>query len=231
MWCALDDSRPGTPNEDVLHESFALLIQAAAKVAPMPDLKQYPELFDLVERILVTRHRNPPTGDRRRTERDVRCAGRAPTGRVEAAEGIFCLITDQRESRFLHHRAFERILNDPSALVRSRISSPILRLYDRERDSMWRLIDRFAHDKSVQVRKSVVLALSELAPVHPARAVPLMVEILERIDGSQKASENLRHIAVQQLTRMYVWRGDTTAEEALLKLIARPPAPMRKHAI
>jgi hypothetical protein len=225
MWCALDDGGPSLPHQDVLHESFALLIQAASKIAQVPNLNQQQKLADFVERTVLTGSTTlwPEVDEEQNAKFDAQGGWGSPSGRVEAAEGVMYLITEQRETRLLEHPTFQRLLNDPSALVRSRISSSVLRLYEHERDAMWKLIERFAHDKSVQVRKSVVIALSELARPQPERALRLMSEILERADVSQEGTDDLRRLAVQYLTQYYVWRGDKTAKESVLKLASGLP--------
>jgi len=225
MWCALDDSGTSVPNEDVLHESFAFLIQAASKIAQTPDLGQCPKLADLVEHILITGSATlrPEVDEEQNAQFDASGSWGSPTGRVEAAEGVMYLITEQGATRVLRHPTFQRLLRDPSALVRSRISSSVLKLYEGERDVMWDLVERFAHDKSVQVRKSTVLALDQLARPKPQRSLRLISEILESTDVSQEGTDDLRRLAVQVLTQYYIWRNDKTAETSILKLISELP--------
>ena len=114
--------------------------------------------------------------------------------------------------------------------MRSRISTYVLRLYDQRPEEMWDLIEGLAHDKSTQVRKSIVLALGQLARAHPARTLQLISEILERSDAAQPGADELRRLAVQNLTEYYVWRGDKTAHTSILRLVSGLPETHREAA-
>ena len=225
MWCALGDEWPSQINPDVLHESFALLIQTASKAAQVPDLMSYRTLAVFIERVLLTGSATlwPEMDEEKNAIFDGHGSWGSPSGRVEAAEGLMFYVVDQHQYRLLHHPAFRAILNDSSALVRSRISSCLLRLYQTQPDEMWELIEHFATDKSTQVRKSVVLALSQLARPHPERALQMITEILDRADAAQPGADELRRIAVQNLVEYYIWRGDMTAQASVFTLVSNIP--------
>lgn len=232
MWCGLDGNGASLPNDDVVHESFALLIQAASKIALTPELMTQQDLVTFVERILVTGRSTlrPEMDESQNDTFDKQASWGSPSGRVEAAEGLMFLITTQQQYRLLHHAAFLALLSDASALVRSRVSNYVLRLYHDRPEEMWRLIERFATDRSTQVRRSIVLALDQLAQAHPERSLRLVAEILNQTDPLQAGGDELRRLAIQTLTGYYIWRGDQTAYVSILKLVAGLPEKHREVA-
>jgi hypothetical protein len=232
MWCALADDGPTLTDADVLHESFAFLIQAASKIALTPALMNHQALAAFVDRVLATGSYTlrPEMDEEKNATFDEQGSWGSPSGRVEAAEGLMFLVTEQHQYRLLQSPAFRSLLKDSSALVRSRISTYVIRLYQEQPDAMWELVDLFARDKSTQVRKSIVHALDQLARAHPERSLQLVAEILERTDASQPGADELRRYAIQVLTGYYIWRGDGTAYTAILKLVSMLPKTNREVA-
>ena len=232
MWCALGNEGLFLTDPDVQHESFAFLIQAASKVAQTVSLMSHPALATFVERVLIAGSSTlrPEMDDEKNAIFDGQGSWGSPSGRVEAAEGMMFLVTEQLQYQLLRHSALQSLLTDPSALVRSRVSTYLLRLYQQQPEEMWHLVERFAHDRSTQVRRSIVLALGQLARAHPGRALQLISEILERTDASQPGADELRRLAIQNLTEYYLWRGDKTAHASILKLVSGLPETDREAA-
>ena len=232
MWCALGDHGLSPVDPNVLHESFALLVQAAAKLAQTESLMCTPALSLFAERVLLAGAvtLRPEMDSKSNETFDKQGGWGSPTGRVEAAEGLMILITIQQQFHLLGHAAFLALLRDPSALVRSRIAAAILGLYNAQRDHMWELIEHFARDQSTQVCRSILHALDQLARAHPERALAMVSAILKDADATQPGGDDLQRYAIQVLTGYYVWRGDATAQKVVLGLVSSLPAVTDKVA-
>ena len=99
MWCALSDKRPSLTDSDVLHESFASLIQAASKVAQTPSLMGHSALATFVERVLTAGSSTlrPEMDEEKNAIFDGQGSWGSPSGRVEAAEGMMFLVTERQQ--------------------------------------------------------------------------------------------------------------------------------------
>jgi hypothetical protein len=225
LWCSLSDAGPLLPDESLVHESFAILIHAASKIAIIKDLTNSQSLYRFTERVLLTGAAAlwPEVDEEKNAQFDASGGWGSPSGRVEASEGLMALATVQKSETILVHPALHKLLNDPSAVVRTQIASAALGLYYTFPERMWSMIDHFATDESVQVRKAIVSALDQLARAHPKRALTPMASILGSMDPAQEGTSDLARLAIQYLTMYYIWRGDETAEEVIVDLASKLP--------
>jgi hypothetical protein len=231
LLCALGDSSSTTPDENILRESFALLIWAASKIANVGDLGANAELTRFAESVLQIGAAAvwPEATPDRNKEFDKHGSWGVPTGRVEAAEGLMALATKQNCDFPPIFRTLGRLMQDPSAIVRSQIAGATLGLYERAPEKMWEMLSTFADDPSVRVRLAAVGCLDQLARAHPTRALLLVKHIFDGIDINEEGTSELTRSCVLCLTRYYVWRADGTGEEVVVHLATELPQ-RRKEA-
>ncbi len=225
LLCALGDPASITLDENIFHESLALLIWAVSQIAGVADLKSSSELYRFVDSVLQigAAALRPEATPERNKEFDKHGSWGTPSGRVEAAEGLMELATKQKSDSTQLFRTLKKLMHDPSALVRSRIASAALGLYEHAPDKMWEMLSTFAADSSIRVRLASVGCFDQLARAHPTRALALVKQILEGIDTEEEASSELIRSCVLCLTRYYVWRGDGTGEAVVRQLATDLP--------
>jgi hypothetical protein len=225
LWCALGTFGPWMPDENILQESFALLIQAVSKIARVEDLHTNGVLNQFVETVLLTGASTmwPQSTPESNEQYDNSGSWGVPTGRVEAAEGLMALVATQRCESQPVFRALAKLMHDPSAVVRNQIASATIGLYKHAPEKMWEMLTEFASDPSTRVRLAAVIHLDHLARAHPARALSLVTLILDGIDAKQEGASELTRFCVQSLARYYIWRADPTAEAAIVRLATDLP--------
>ncbi len=225
LWCALGDSGPSIPDENILHESFALLIEAASKIAGAAGLGTKGELNRFVETVLLTGASalRPEATPEHNKQFDNSGGWGSPTGRVEAAQGLMALVAKQKCMSPQVSRTLAKLMHDPSAIVRSQIAYATLGLYEHSPETMWVMLSTLRDDPSTRVRLAVTVQFEELARAHPDRALYSVAHILERIDPKQEGASELTRFCVTSLTRYYIWRADATGESAVVRLATELP--------
>ncbi|HEY6767745.1 MAG TPA: hypothetical protein VI386_23575, partial [Candidatus Sulfotelmatobacter sp.] len=206
LLCALGDASSTSPDENVLQDSFTLLVWAASKIANVVDLGTNAELTRFVESVLQIGAGavRPEATPERNKEFDKHEGWGVPTGRVEAAEGLMALATKQNCDFPTVFRTLGKLMQDPSAIVRSQIAGATLGLYERTPEKMWEMLSMFADDPSVRVRLATVGCLDQLARAHATRALLLVKHILDGIDTDEEGTSELTRSCVLCLTRYCV---------------------------
>jgi hypothetical protein len=220
---ALRTSDSSATTDDLVHTGYGYLVEAASKIARIPELGAAGELGILVQRILadgVTSHWPAEGAD----DEHYDGGWSSLPGRIEAVEGIFSLFANPGfEAQ--HILADLRILaQDRLPVVRFQVAWRLLRLYERAPEAMWELIESMASDPNYRIRVEVVAKLDQCARMHPDRALALVANMLDEAGTARGKPEEVTKSCIACLTCYYLWRDDPTAKASVDRIVEGIPA-------
>jgi hypothetical protein len=220
---ALRSSVPSATTDELVHTGYGYLVEAASKVARIPELDATSELGALVQRILdegVTAHWPAEGVD------DEKYDGgwSSLPGRIEAIEGLFSLFANAGfEAQHILDR-LRLLAQDRLPVVRFQVAWRLMLLYERAPEAMWELIGLLATDPNYRIRVEVVAKLDHLGRAHPSRALALVAKMLNEAGTVRSKSEEVARSCIGSLTCYYAWRDDPTAKASIEQIVAGIPA-------
>ena len=222
LWCALDSARPLPPSEDGMNTALAHLVEAVAKIALISELTAKSELGIFVTRVLATGA--SALWPEYSPEMDAFEGGYStPWGRLEAAQGFMALACNRDFDLEWAYAGIEVLAKDPVPSVRFQIARSVLTLHERAPEEMWAIIEILARDRNARIRHEIVHNLDQAARAYPARALGLIIEVLERTDAADTGRNDLIAGCIASLTEHSVGRADGTAEVAIAKIVSGLP--------
>lgn len=221
---ALRSSEPAATSDELVHTGYGYLVEAASKIASIPELDATTELGVLVQRILdagVSAHWPEKGADDAHFEGGW---GSLP-GRIDAAEGFFSLFANPTFDAE-HILANLRVLaQDRLPVVRFQIAWRLMQLHERAPEAMWELVESLAVDPNYRIRLEVIDKLNQwLARPHPDRALAIVVKMLEQAGTALGKPEEVAIACIACLTGYYLWRDDPTAKAAIERIVEGLPA-------
>jgi hypothetical protein len=220
---ALRSSEPGATSDELVHTGYGYLVEAAAKIAGVSELDAKTGLGILVQRTLnagVSAHWPEEGADDAHFEGGW---GSLP-GRIDAAEGLLSLFANPSFDQG-HILANLRVLaKDRLPVVRFQIAWRLMELYERALAAMWELLESLAVDPNYRIRLEVIDKLNQwLARPHPARALAIVVDMLEEAGTALGKPEEVATACIACLTGYYLWRDDPTAKAAIEEMVEGLP--------
>ncbi len=220
---ALRTSDPSATTDELVHTGYGYLVEAASKIARIPELGATSELGILVQRILddgVTAHWPAEGAD----DQHYDGGWSSLPGRIEAVEGLFSLFANPGFDAE-HILANLRILaQDRLPVVRFQVAWRLLLLYERTPEAMWELIESLAGDPNFRIRVEVVSKLDRCAQTHPDRALAIVAKMLTEAGTARGKAEEIRNNCIACLTCYYLWRDDPTAKASVERIVEGIPA-------
>ena len=220
---ALRASDPSATTDELLHTGYGYLVEAASKIARVPELEAASEPGMLVKRILhegVTAHWPADGAD----EEHYEGAWSSLPGRIEAVEGLFSLLANPSFDVEPILASLRILAKDRLPVVRFQVAWRLFLLRDRAPEAMWELIESLAADRSYRVRLEVVTALDRCAHAAPDRALALMSKMLDEAGTALGKPEEVRKNCIACLTCYYLWRDDPTAKATVERIVEGIPA-------
>ena len=220
---ALRASDASATTDELVHTGHGYLVEAASKIARIPELDAASELGILVQRILddgVTAHWPAEGAD----DEHYDGGWSSLPGRIEAVEGLFSLFANPGfDSQ--HILANLRILaQDRLPVVRFQVAWRLLLLCDRAPEAMWELIESMAADPNYRIRVEVIAKLDQCARALPNRALALITKMLDEAGTARGKSEEVTNSCIACLTCYYLWRDDPTAKASVERIVEGIPA-------
>jgi hypothetical protein len=221
---ALRASDPAATSDEVAHTGYGYLVEAASKIASVPELEATSDLGISVQRILDdgVSARWPEKG-----ADDAHYEGGwgSLPGRIEAAEGLFSLFANPGFDAE-HILANLRVLaQDRLPVVRFQVGWRLMQLHERAPEAMWELVESLAVDPNYRIRIEVIDKLNQwLARPNPDRALAIVVEMLEQAGTALGKPEEVATACIACLTGYYLWRDDPTAKAAIERMVEGLPA-------
>ena len=209
--------------EELFHTGYGYLVEAASKIARIPQLDATSELGILVQRLLddgVSAHWPAAGAD----EEQYDGGWSSLPGRIEAAEGLFSLLANPGFDAKRILANLRKLANDPLPVVRFQVAWRLLQLYEREPDTMWELIGSLAEDQSYRIRLEIVAKLDQCARSHPDRALALVANMLERARTARGKPKEVTRACIACLAGYYLWRDDPTAKKSIRGIVEELPA-------
>jgi hypothetical protein len=220
---ALRACDPTATTDELVHTGSGYLVEAASKIARIPELDPASELGILVLRILdngLTAHWPAEGAD----DEHYDGAWSSLPGRIEAVEGLFSLFANPCFDA-QHILAGLRVLaQDRLPVVRFQVARRPLLLYERAPVAMWELIEALAADPSYRIRAEVVANLDRCARAHPDRALALVAKMLDEAGSARGKPEEVISNCIACLTCYYLWRDDPTARATVERIVERLPS-------
>jgi len=220
---ALQSSDPAVRSEELAHTAFGYLVEAAAKIALMPELDATSELGILVQRSLIdgVLAHWPATGA---DDEHYDGGWSSLPGRIEAVEGLFSLLGNPGFEVDPLLENLHKLANDTLPVVRFQVARRLLLLYERAPDAMWELLEALASDPNYRNRLEVITGLDRCARAHPDRAMPLIAKMLEDAGTARGKPDEVKQACIASLTCYYLWRNDGTAKSAIDAIIEGLPS-------
>jgi hypothetical protein len=220
---ALRASEPSTTTDELVHTGYGYLVEAASKIARVPELDAASELGMLVQRILVegvTAHWPADGTDAEHYEG----GWSSLPGRIEAVEGLFSLLANSTFDVEPILANLRILAQDRLPVVRFQVAWRLLLLHNRAPEAMWELIESLSSDPSYRVRLEVVTALDRCARAVPDRALVVMTKMLDEAGTALGKPNEVRKHCIACLTCYYLWRDDPTAKATLERIVEGIPA-------
>jgi hypothetical protein len=220
---ALRASDASATTDELVHTGYGYLVEAASKIARIPELDAASELGILVQRFLddgVTAHWPAEGAD----DEHYDGGWSSLPGRIEAVEGLFSLFANPGFDT-QHILANLRILDqDRLPVVRFQVAWRLLLLCDRAPEAMWELIESMTTDPNYRIRVEVIAKLDQCARALPNRALALIAKMLEEAETARGKSEEVSKSCIACLTCYYLWRDDPTAKASVEGIVEGIPA-------
>ncbi|MCK6207731.1 hypothetical protein KZX50_20020 [Bacillus infantis] len=143
-----------------------------------------------------------------------------PAPRIDAAEGLAELACFPSCATSELLAILEGLLNDSVPPVRYQVVVRLLRLYETNNDSMWRLIDRIVMEELNRgvLNGLVNCVLAPLAGRYPDRVTKLAQQIFNRTTPGMP----LRNACMKIFRGLFLWQGHTGAGEMIQSIITNP---------
>jgi hypothetical protein len=220
---ALRTSDASATTDELVHTGYGYLVEAASKIARIPELDAASELGILTQRFLdegVTAHWPAEGADDEHYEG----GWSSLPGRIEAVEGLFSLFANPGFDA-QHLLANLRILaQDRLPVVRFQVAWRLLLLCDRAPEAMWELIESMAADANYRIRVEVIAKLDWCARALPDHALVLIAKMLEEAGTARGKPEEVTKSCIACLTCYYLWRDDPTAKASIERIVEGIPA-------
>jgi hypothetical protein len=220
---ALRASDASATTDELVHTGYGYLVEAASKIARIPELDAASELGILVQRFLddgVTAHWPAEGAD----DEHYDGGWSSLPGRIEAVEGLFSLFANPSFDA-QHILANLRILaQDRLPVVRFQVAWKLLLLCERAPEAMWELIESMAADPNYRIRVEVIAKLDRCARALPNRALALIAKMLDEAATARGKSEEVTTNCIACLTCYYLWRDDPTAKASVERIVEGIPA-------
>jgi hypothetical protein len=224
---ALRASDASATTDELVHTGYGYLVEAASKIARIPELDAASELGILVQRFLdegVMAHWPAEGAD----DEHYDGGWSSLPGRIEAVEGLFSLFANPGFDA-QHILANLRILDqDRLPVVRFQVAWRLLLLCDRAPEAMWELIESMTTDPNYRIRVEVIAKLDRCARALPNRALALIAKMLEEAGTARGKSEEVSKSCIACLTCYYLWRDDPTAKASVEGIVEGIPATARE---
>lgn len=148
----------------------------------------------------------------------------APAARVDAAEGVVILASNQSciDDNLL--AAIERLaLHDPVPAVRFQVAIRLNTLYHTAPELMWRLLDNISREEERRGILQFLLngPLRTLAPYHPDRITEFTRNIFERTHDGAGAKE-VRKRCAAIFVGLYLWQGQEICGDFINRIADDP---------
>ena len=211
-----------TADDDGVHEeqanhAWAVLASAAGAIAKMDGLDCTTGAGLLVRESLLRASENPvPTPRPGADERFTRAVWSSPLARIEAAQGLGNLVYHASCGDDVTIDALRRLSQDHAPEVRYQIAVRLPRLFERDADLMWGLVEQMAEDPSPGVMQAVVSSLHQLRWVDSQRVGDLAIRIYSDSRRDPDAIEVRKDCLGILVDPLYVSGRHLAAAELLL---------------
>jgi hypothetical protein len=223
---ALHATDPAAMTDELIHTGYGYLVEAASKIARIPELDATLDPGVMVQRILdegVTAHW-PVTGA---DDEQYDGGWSSLPGRIEAVEGLFSLFANPSFNADHILDGLRALAQDQLPVVRFQVARRLMLLYDRAPESMWELVGVLAADPNYRIRIEVISKLDQLARAHSERALPLVATMLDDAGTVRSKPEEVATSAIASLTGYSLWRDDLTAQASIERIVEGLPARAR----
>lgn len=220
---ALRAADPAATTEEFVQIGYGFLVEAASKIARIPELDVTSELGVLVQRLLdegVTAYW-PATGS---DDAQYEGGWSSWPGRIEAVEGLFFLFANPGCDAQHTLDRIRTLAQDRLPVVRFQVAQRVTLLYERAPAVMWELIESLANDPNYRIRAEVITNLDRLGRAHPDRALALVAKMLDEAGTVRSKTEEVARSAIASLTCYYAWRDTPTAKASIEQIVAGLPA-------
>lgn len=220
---ALRAADPAATTKEFVQIGYGFLIEAASKIAHIPELDATSDLGILVQRLLdegVTAYW-PATGS---DDAQYEGGWSSWPGRIEAVKGLFSLFAKASFNAQHTLDGIRTLAQDRLPVVRFQVAQRVTLLYERAPEVMWELIESLANDPNYRIRIEVIANLDRLGRAHPDRALALVAKMLDEAGTVHSKSEEVARSAIASLTCYYAWRDDPTAKASIEQIVAGLPA-------
>lgn len=198
------------------------LLPSASNVGQAEDLT--PHFLELLR--VASQSMGPEVGEdtEQSFERNVAWGG--PAARVEAAQALFDLLLQRHDLYEQLQTDIEAMLADPHPAVRLQAAIRLVRLWDIDRDGLWRrLIERLEQETNLGVVEHVVgSVVTPLLHQEPRRILNIIQDLLTRDESDLARVKRIRSIVCDKLTILWIQHRLEAANATLQGWIAQPAA-------
>lgn len=144
--------------------------------------------------------------------------------RVDAAVGIMTILRHPSGGDEDLLAAIKRLANDPVSSVRRQIARQLSNRYPRDPDWTWTMIERMAHDRSLQVLAGLVEGpLNSLKFEDPERVANTTIEIQKAVEDAPNRKQ-IANSCVEILADLFAWDRNAVASAVIDRLAEDPVA-------